>query len=226
MDDREDLERQIRELQEKLVKAERRLAALRERSKLLRMQYDDSRQREHNTNEIINELLERQRELNVMLNRANIMLNRAQEAMALTSIELNEMAKSLPEPKKAEWAERVAKINELFKKTGIQDAELIPIASSAETDADFSESDELKKESEEAFAKENSIWNLDNNRDPRHVEAYPVDDTNDASEQDTAAGQEVETTASSDDATDEVDPESLIFHPRPKSWWRKAVGQG
>lgn len=222
MDDREELQRQVRELQEKLVRTERRLAALRERSKLLRMQYDDSRQREQNTTDIINELLERQRELNVMLNRANIMLNRAQEAMALTSVELNEMAKSLPEPKKAEWEQRVAKINELFKKTGVQDAELMAIPSSAGENFETIESEELKKESERAFARDPSIWEMNGDRTPPHVESFPVEEG--SKEEEAPRVQIVE--AQDDTAAQELRPEAVIFPPRRKPWWRRVAGQG
>jgi len=121
----EELTQQMEDLKEKLVRAQRQLAGLKEKGKYLRMQYDDARTREKNTTELVMELLERQRELNVMLNRGNIMLNRTQEVMALTSIEFNEMAKALPEPRKAEWSDRVSRINELFKKSGIQDAEMV-----------------------------------------------------------------------------------------------------
>ncbi|MDH7601636.1 MAG: hypothetical protein QHI38_05760 [Armatimonadota bacterium] len=226
MDDREELERQVRELQEKLIRTERRLAALRERSKLLRMQYDDSRQREQNTTEIINELLERQRELNVMLNRANIMLNRAQEAMALTSAELNEMAKSLPEPKKAEWEQRVAKINELFKKTGVQDAELIAIPSSTGNNFETIESDELKKESEQAFARDPSIWDINADRTPPQVEAFPVEEEEPSADQQNPPVQVVEVQSHEDAASQEPELESVMFPPRRKPWWRRAAGEG
>lgn len=225
MDDRAYLEQQIQELREKLVRTERRLAALRERSKLLQMQYEDARQREQNTTEIINELIERQRELNVMLNRANIMLNRAQEAMALTSVELNEMVKSLPEPKRAEWAERVAKINELFKKTGVQDAELKPLESSTGTTSESLNSNELKKESEQAFSKEKLIWEMNGNREPARVEAYPVDEPA-GEEQQTRTTEVVDSPAQQDSPAEEIDPKTLVFPPRRKSWWRRASGEG
>ena len=119
-----DLLLRIEKLKEKLNRTMRRMAGLQEKSKLLEMHYDDSRARESNNNELVMEMLERQRELNVMLNRSNIMLNRTQEAMAISYIELNEMVKALPEPKKAEWADRVTRVNDLFRQTGVQDAEL------------------------------------------------------------------------------------------------------
>ncbi|MGQ9455175.1 MAG: hypothetical protein ACUVRS_09680 [Armatimonadota bacterium] len=225
MDDRAFLEQQIQELREKLVRTERRLAAMRERSKLLQMQYEDARQREQNTTEIINELIERQRELNVMLNRANIMLNRAQEAMALTSVELNEMSKSLPEPKRAEWAERVAKITELFKKTGVQDAELKSLESSTGTAQESLNSSELKKESEQAFSKEKLIWELNGDREPARVEAYLVDEPASEKQQNCAA-EAADSSVHQDSTVEAIDPQTLVFPPRRKSWWRRASGEG
>ena len=113
----------LEQTKEKLYRALRRSEGLKAKSSLLREQYTDAKEREKHAALLVMELLERQRELNVMLNRANIMLNRAHEAMALTSVEFNEIAKALPEPKKAEWSDRLSKINDLFRKTGIPDGE-------------------------------------------------------------------------------------------------------
>ncbi len=169
-----DLLQQIEELKDKLNRTRQRMSGLRERSKLLEMQYHDSKAREQNTNGLVGELLERQRELNVMLNRANIMLDRTHEAMALSSMELNEMAKALPEPKKAEWADRVARVNELFKQTGVQDAELGALQSENPT-ASFDSSD-MKKQSEDAFGRQQSIWEFSQKREPPKVEAEIVEE--------------------------------------------------
>ena len=166
---------QIESLKDKLNRALRRVAGLREKSKVLEMQYDDARNREGNTNELVMELLERQRELNVMLNRANIMLNRTQEAMALSSMELNEMAKALPEPQKAEWADRVTRVNELFKQTGVQDAEMGMLGSGPKPEASL-DTDELKRESEEAFGRKQSIWERKEKHDPPRVHAEVVEE--------------------------------------------------
>ena len=119
----EELIGQINDLSEKLNKAQRKSAGLREKSKILEQQYDDARQRESNSNELIMEILQRQKELNVMLNRANIMLQHTQETMALTSMEFQELTKSLPAPEKKQLSDKISRINELFKKTGIEDAE-------------------------------------------------------------------------------------------------------
>lgn len=174
-------------LKDKLNRTQRQLVGLKEKSKYLEMQYQDSREREQHNNELVMELLERQRELNVMLNRANIMLNRTQEAMALTSLEFNEMAKALPEPKKAEWSDRVAKINELFKKTGIQDAELTALESSTQSSREPFDAEEMKKESEEAFGKKESIWSRLERRKPPRVEAEVVEDARKVEEEPVAS---------------------------------------
>ncbi|MCX8052696.1 MAG: DUF3450 domain-containing protein [Armatimonadetes bacterium] len=226
----QELQQQIALLKEKLERAERRLAALREKGKYLEMQYKDAREREKQTGEIIAELLERQRELNVMLNRANIMLNRTQEVMALTSMELNEMAKALPEPKKAEWAERVARINELFKKTGVQDAEMLALesntfpAESGHKSADEHDNSPKfgnpQKEFEEAANKKQSIWERIYRREPPRVEAFPVDDTE--PEPATESGQSDSSRA--ENSAEQSDDNPLTFPPRRKSWWRRAAG--
>jgi hypothetical protein len=173
--------KQIDELREKLNRSLRRTEGLRQKSKILESQYVDAREREQRSGELVMELLERQKELNVMLNRANIMLNRAHETMALTSVEFNEMAKALPEPKKAEWSDRVAKINDLFKKTGIQDGEVLGLESSNPPSL---ATDEMKKESEEAFGGKESIWSNDSRREPPRVEAELLEENHPAVEPD------------------------------------------
>jgi len=220
-----ELQQEIAALKDKLNRARRQLAALREKGKYLGMQYEDARAREQRTNEIIAELLERQRELNVMLNRANIMLNRTQEAIALTSIEFNEMAKALPEPKKAEWAERVARINELFKKTGIQDAELIALDGSQTSTPESLDTDQLIKESHDVFGGKESIWDRARRREPPSVEASKVDEPDAQAD---AGRCEPEASAppagSADDGGKRLDEDSLMFPPRRKPWWRRAAG--
>ncbi|MGC8861448.1 MAG: hypothetical protein ACP5R5_01590 [Armatimonadota bacterium] len=228
----QELQQEIAALKDKLNRARRQLAALREKGRLLSMQYEDARAREQRTNEIIAELLERQRELNVMLNRANIMLNRTQEAIALTSIEFNEMAKALPEPKKAEWAERVARINELFKKTGIQDAELIDLEGPEGGTASDLASDELLKESQRVFGERESIWDRIRRGEPPAVEASRVDEHDPEPGIETARAEPEVVTLSpdsppdegEDERQDETDEGSLMFPPRRKSWWRRAAG--
>lgn len=234
--DRSELQRTVEELKEKLNKSQRQVAGLRQKSKYLEMQYDDSRSRETNTNELIMELLERQRELNVMLNRANIMLNRTQEAMALSSMELNEMAKALPEPKKAEWADRVAKVNDLFKQTGIQDAEIGALESTNPRPmSDSFDRSELMRESEEAFGRRQAIWERKEKREAPKVEAEIVEDPKPVEPENEVTKlvaedvpviepepvAETEEALQSSDAQDEDD---LLFPPRRKSWWQKLAG--
>jgi hypothetical protein len=118
------LSQKIAELTDKLYKSKREGAIWRQKAELLEQQYWDARERERNTYTLVMSLLERQKELNVMLNWANRMLHRTQETMALTSIEFKEIAKALPEPKQKEWEDRIARINELFEKSGVPDAEI------------------------------------------------------------------------------------------------------
>ncbi len=220
----------IEQLKDKLSRALRQLAGYKQKSKVLEMQYKDARDREGNTNELIMELLERQRELNVMLNRANIMLNRTQEAMALSSMELNEMAKALPEPKKAEWAERVARVNELFKQTGVADAEMGALESgSAEPlDASFDKRD-MKKESEAAFPRKSSIWQRQERREPPQVQAEIVEDEEAPDpQQESIRLVADEAPAEAPDSQGEGrngdgKEEALLFPPRRKSWWRRTA---
>ena len=137
----EELIGQINKLSDKLNKAQRQSAGLREKSKILEQQYDDARTRESNSNEIIMEILERQKELNIMLNRANIMLQRTQETMALTSMEFQELTKSLPAPEKKQLSDKIDRINDLFKKTGIEDAETIHLEDHLQKSESFHEPD-------------------------------------------------------------------------------------
>lgn len=234
-----DLLEQMKELQNKLSRAQRQAAALKEKGKYLEMQYDDSRTREQRTNDLVMELLERQRELNVMLNRANIMLNRTQEAMALTSMEFNEMAKALPEPKKVEWADRVSKINDLFKKTGIQDAEVTDFSASNTPALSTSfDRDELKRESEEAFGRKEFIWNREKSYEPPRVEAeVVVEDPEQPAEIETSSAvsdiidhqpepvREPVVELSSIDEREDTDDDVLEqTQPRKKSWWQRIAG--
>jgi len=114
----ENLKREVQELREKLNRAMRQRAALFQKSKQLDERVQDSRHREHAQEDFARELLERQRELNFMLNRANIMLSRVHEANALLSLEFTEMVKALPEPQKKDLNDRISRMNDLFKKTG------------------------------------------------------------------------------------------------------------
>ena len=230
MSDTEQLLQQIGDLKGKLTRAQRQMAGLKEKGKYQLMQYEDAKMRETHTNGLVMELLERQRELNVMLNRANIMLNRTQEAMALTSIEFNEMAKALPEPKKAEWSDRVTRINELFKKTGVQDAELVGVESASPAPVEPLDTSELREESEEAFGKKESFWKRKVVPQPPQVEAVLIEEAAEASQEpDAAAAKAADSEAdSSDDGNgarfDPAEEDRLIFPPRRKSWWRRAAG--
>jgi len=170
--DNQDQNTRAEEANEKLNRALRRMSALREKGRLLERQYQDAKDREKNSSELVMELLERQRELNVMLNRANIMLNRAQEAMALTSSEFNEMAKALPEPKKVEWSDRISRVNELFKKTGFDEADVRTLDSGA---AERFDNGSMRQETEAAFGKHEPASRSHEHREPPRIEAEPVE---------------------------------------------------
>lgn len=221
----------IEHLKDKLNRVLRQVEGLRQKSKYLEIQYEDSKGREGNTNELVMELLERQRELNVMLNRANIMLNRTQEAMALSSMELNEMAKALPERKKAEWADRVARVNDLFKQTGVEDAEVsaLEAGSAGPVDAPFGK-EEMKKDSEAAFGRKPSIWDRRERREPPHVQAEIVEEEEAPEPQaesirlvadDGPSTEPAETPApEADDTAEPHEEDAVESPPRRKSWWR------
>ena len=228
-----ELVQHIETLKGKLNRAQRQMTGLRQKSKYLEMQYEDARNREGNNNELVMELIERQRELNVMLNRANIMLNRTQEAMALSSMELNEMAKALPEPKKAEWADRVSRVNELFKQTGVQDAELEAVNNVNPNPEVSLDTDELKRESEEAFGRKQPIWERKEKHDPPRVHAEVVEEDsapdrpgdnirlvgNDTPSASSEAEPETEQVAR--EPAEQSEDDALYVPPKRKSWWRK-----
>ena len=226
-----DLARQIDELKEKLHRAQRQTTGLRQKSKYLELQYGDSKDREKNTNELVMQLLDRQRELNVILNRANIMLNRTQEVMALTAMEFNEMAKALPEPKKAEWSERVTKVNELFKKTGVQDAEIGALEGSSPPPGDLLDAEALAKESENAFPKKAAVWDRREPRKPPHVEAEAAQEESSSAnaaelviDEVLVQSREPENEAHEvKESTESKDQDQLVFAPRRKSWWQRTA---
>ncbi|MCC6485579.1 MAG: hypothetical protein IT209_12090 [Armatimonadetes bacterium] len=120
-------EARIRELEIKLARVQKDRAVFAVKSRLLGEELDRYRNREDREHSLVEDLLERQRELNVMLNRSNILLARAQDATAMLSIEFGELARALPETvspegdthaQAANVGDRVQKINDLFRKTG------------------------------------------------------------------------------------------------------------
>lgn len=119
-----ELQQQITDLQDRLNRELRRLSGLRQKGKYLEMQYEDAREREANSDNLVMALLERQKELNVLLDRANAMVGRNQEALCATSLQFGEMAKALPESQRAQWAERAARLRELFGGAGIPNENL------------------------------------------------------------------------------------------------------
>lgn len=175
----------VEELRKKLTRTQRQMAGLKEKAKYLEMQYDDARVRESNSSELVMELIERQHELNVMLNRAQTMLSRTQEAMALTSLEFNEMAKALPEPKKAEFSDRISKINELFKKTGIEDGQLLTLDGPADESQDSTASEDAgscvvsdeDRPEQVTVSRWEMLWRRKHRRNPPEVSGDMIDDS-------------------------------------------------
>lgn len=96
------------------------------KAKMLEEQADRDRQREAMMSQIVQQLMDRQREMNIMLNRANLMLNRAQETNMVLSLEFTELVHALPAPddENTDVKERIQRINDLFKKTGVSDADI------------------------------------------------------------------------------------------------------
>ena len=123
--DRRDTERVIRELEAKIARLQRERSVYSTKSRLLAEELEFYRSREERQDTTVDKLLERQHELNVMLNRSHMMLARAQDAASSLSLEFNELARALPEPgqstaemKPEKIEERVSRINDLFKQTG------------------------------------------------------------------------------------------------------------
>lgn len=102
---------------EKLFRALKAEAVLSERSKQLKKQVEDLRTREQTMHHLASELLERQRELNFMLNRASSVLHQLQDTNLALSAEFSHIVKELPPAKDAGWEDTIARVNELFKKT-------------------------------------------------------------------------------------------------------------
>ena len=105
------------QLKEKLIRALKAKAVLAERSKRLQQQADGLRSHEDVMNHLASELLERQRELHVMLHRASSVLHQLQNTNLALSAEFTQLVKELPAPKDADWDQTMARVNDLFKKT-------------------------------------------------------------------------------------------------------------
>ena len=118
-----ELVKQMNEVNSELLHAQMEVNSLTEKVMHLETICEDAKLREQHSRELVMELLERQKELNVMLNRASMMLNRAQEVILSLSAEFTELAEAQPAHKKKEWNEKLSRINELFRQTGVPDAE-------------------------------------------------------------------------------------------------------
>ena len=97
-----------------LNREQTRATALRSKSKRLALDYDAAREREGRAKALLDELLDRQRELTSVLDRANSALRRNQEVMAQATPQVNEMLQALPEREREAWIERLAGIRDLL----------------------------------------------------------------------------------------------------------------
>ncbi len=123
---------QIRELEQKVARLQRERSVYAAKARLLSQELEKYRSRELRQDNTVETLLERQREMHVMLNRSHIMLAKAQNATAMLSLEFGELARALPETVSAqaeadpeqvqtvqyEIDDRIRRINDLFRMTG------------------------------------------------------------------------------------------------------------
>ncbi len=144
----QELERTVQELQSKIARLDREKAIFSAKSRLYADELNRSHRREIAQESLVAELVERQHELNVMLNRSNVMLSRAHEATAMLSVEFGELARALPEPlaldaeapEIGQIEDRLQRINSLFKKTGSLSAEIAETLHRNAASADVAES--------------------------------------------------------------------------------------
>lgn len=165
-------------LEKKLLKTQKRSALLTQKVKLLeemvqdaKLREDDARTRASDASSLMHELLERQRELNVMLNRSNTLLAHVYEANKMLAVECHDAIQALPAPKKAELEKTMSKVEELFKKTGVPDAET---SETLVDQGDFQDETLVTPPvSEETIS---SSWSAESEYQPQLVEAELVDE--------------------------------------------------
>ena len=127
------LQSSLQALKDRFGKVLRQRDLASQKAKMLHEQAERDRRREDLFTQLITQLVERQRELNVMLNRANLMLSRAQETNAILSIEFTELCHALPAPEDPEVRDRIRRINDMFKNTGTEEAEVTVVNAAAAT---------------------------------------------------------------------------------------------
>ena len=212
----------------------RQRSALFQKSKQLDERVQDSRHREHAQEDFARELLERQRELNFMLNRANIMLSRVQEANALLSLEFTEMVKALPEPQKKDLDDRISRINDLFKKTGAGDESEpeenlgSPEPRNPAPPPSFSEAEIIGEP--EPIGRKAKWWQRESPPvqqppDQERVEpaaTEPPADTRETEEPSLTEANEVVISSNAEPSRPQVSDEDLAFPSRRRPWWRLA----
>ena len=114
----------INKLNNKLNRQLQQVSALRQKSKTLTALCTDANEREAVMNVKVTNLLERQRELNEMLNRANNVLAGSAKALAESNIEFEQMVEALPEDAKSNWTVRVSNLAKLSEDIAHETSEL------------------------------------------------------------------------------------------------------
>ncbi len=241
LSEQQKLQQIVREMEIKLAKALRERSVYSTKSRLLAEELEQYRQRELRQDGTVEQLIERQHELNVMLNRSNIMLAKAQDAAAMLSLEFGELARALPEPPPdapvseiVDIESRVSRINNLFKQSGKLSEEI------AET---LSESKEAQKRAEKPTDSGGFNWRKteESRPDPKQEEPVPkeTDQAPDqflgtpnhpvpeekpflhiATDEGNTASQALEeaTDPQEEQQTKDVDPENS------GAWWRRFFG--
>lgn len=237
MEDKEWLEA-LQQLEKKLARAQKRGAVLYQKSKLLeeivdmaKRHEDDARTREHDANALIRQLITRQRELSVMLNRSNTLVARMYETNQMISLEFKEAAKALPAPQQAEIEKKVtqsmAKVEELFKKTGIPDAQ------TTSTPAELHDPSAVDGSMEGSFTissdnpRRDGLWSPDRSEKPPVVHAEPVEEHPDGEytvhpSADHGVKIPVETAVEPEILEDDGEPiTTQISEERRRKWWTR-----
>lgn len=168
-----------KEKEMKLLRTQKRNAVLQQKAKLLeemvqeaRRREEDARTREADANQLIQQLIARQRELSVMLNRSNALAATMYEANQILAVEFKNAANALPAPKKAELEQAITRIDELFKRTGVPDAQISDVPAFQARNV----VEEFEPDFEEDGSKQGGIWSSNAPYKPPVVEAEPVDE--------------------------------------------------
>lgn len=118
---------EIEQLRNRLNRELARVSALKEKSDALESGFSETRDREIQARELIDQLIERQRELNVLLDRAHNTLRSNQEILAQASPQVEEMAAALPDTEQRARIERLKRIRQMGTVESPRDEAFEPI---------------------------------------------------------------------------------------------------